>query len=183
MYCCTTYFLSRDLHRRQMSWFSFRICWNNSEVIVPSVMKKHLGLDAASKAQTMIQPSAPLPATHSFAVWCSPFNNLMNLNICQHGSGVTLGSFMIIHTLLLGDLCGSTTPGECNSGLEYPPFVHNLSDCGTVESKLFWDDFVTLSSFMSINNPLPEFLRELLCSWHDAVPQTQLDSFFFLFLF
>ncbi len=59
----------------------------------------------------------------------------------------------------LSDLCWLTTLGEGNSGLEFPPFVHNLSDCGFVESKLFRDGFLTFSSLMSDSNSF--FLRSL----------------------
>ncbi len=61
---------------------------------------------------------------------------------------------------------------EGNSGLKFPPFVHNLSDCVFVESKLFRDGFVTFSSLMSNINSFSEVLRDLLCLCHDALPQT-----------
>ncbi len=61
---------------------------------------------------------------------------------------------------------------EGNSGLEFPPFVHNLSDCGFVESKIFRDGFVTFSILMSNSNSFSEVLSDLLCSCHDTLPQT-----------
>ncbi len=64
----------------------------------------------------------------------------------------------LLNVLLWGDLCWSTTSQEGNSGLEFPPFVHNLSDCGFVESKLFRDGFVTCSRLMSNINKSPLFV-------------------------
>ncbi len=90
---------------------------------------------------------------------------------------VTLGTFATsqttrLHVLLWGDLCWLTTSREGNNGLEFPPFVHSLCDCGFVESKLFRDGFVTFSSLMSNISSFSDVLSNLLCSWHDSLPQT-----------
>ncbi len=66
----------------------------------------------------------------------------------------------------------ATASWEGNSGLEFPPFVHNLSDCGFVESKLFRDGFVTFSSLMSNINSFSEVLSDL--QWHDSLPLSDL---------
>ncbi len=57
----------------------------------------------------------------------------------------------------------STTSREGNGGLEFSPFVHNLSDFGFVETKLFRDGFVTFSSLMSNINSYCKVLSNLLC--------------------
>lgn len=51
-----------------------------------------------------------------------------------------------------------------------PPFLHNLSDCEFVESKLFEDGFVTFSKLMSNNNSFSEILRNC-CFCCDTLPQ------------
>ncbi len=74
----------------------------------------------------------------------------------------TLGTFLTSQTM--SDICWSTTSREGNRGLEFPPFVHNLSDCGFVESKLSRDDFVNFSSLMSNMYSYSEVFGNLLCS-------------------
>ncbi len=109
----------------------------------------------------------------------SPDGGLMNININQCEKGLyLLRSYQphrLLHVLLWSDLCWSTTSREGKSSLEFPPFVHNLSDCGFVESKLFRDSFVTFSSLMSNINSFPEVLSNLLFYWHDSLPQTWSD--------
>ncbi len=73
---------------------------------------------------------------HTMVAQCSPDVGLMNINISQCE---LLQPRRLLHVLLWSDLCWSTTSREGNSGLEFPPFVHNLSDCAFVESKLFRD--------------------------------------------
>ncbi len=89
----------------------------------------------------------------------SPDGGLMNINISQCEKGLyLLRSYQprrLLHVLLWSDLCWSTTSREGKSSLEFPPFVHNLSDCGFVEYKLFRDSFVTFSSLMSNINFFP----------------------------
>ncbi len=62
---------------------------------------------------------------------------------------VTLETFATLDILLWSDLCWLTTSREGNIGLEFPPFVHNLSECGFVESKLFRDGYVNFASMMT----------------------------------
>ncbi|KAL7827601.1 hypothetical protein SRHO_G00333190 [Serrasalmus rhombeus] len=85
---------------------------------------------------------------HTSVVQCSPDGGLMNINISQCERGLqllrsypgVLCDLSDYHTpCSWSDLCWSTTPEEGNNGLEFPPFVNSLSDCGLVESKLFRD--------------------------------------------
>lgn len=99
------------------------------------------------------------PAMHTTVVQCSLYGGLMNisqgersLQLLRSYPGVLCDLADYYTHCSLSDLCWSTTPGEGNNGLEFPPFVHNLSDCGLGESKLFRDVFVTFSSLMSIIN-------------------------------
>ncbi len=86
---------------------------------------------------------------------------------------VTLWSFATLWTI--------TSLAEGNSGLEFLQFVHNLSDCGFVESKLFRDGFVSFSSLMSNINSFSKVLGDLLCLCHDTLPQTWSDFKWSLF--
>ncbi len=53
-----------------------------------------------------------------------------------------MGTFAALQTITRFEgFCWSSTSGEGNSGLEFPPFVLDLSDCGLAESKHFRDVF------------------------------------------
>ncbi len=89
----------------------------------------------------------------------------MNINISQ------CENENVLHLLLWSDLCWSTTSQEGNSGLEFPPFVHNLSDCGFMESKLFRDGFVTFLAWWATSTL---FLRSsVICFVHDMIHMTK----------
>lgn len=75
-------------------------------------------------------------AMHTIVVQCSPDGELMNINISQCVRGLQLrGSYPGVLCDLANyytpcswsDLCWLTTLGEGNNGLEFPPFVHNLT--------------------------------------------------------
>lgn len=63
---------------------------------------------------------------------------------------VSLGFFeislIITHLAFWGDLGWPTTPGEDGNGAKLSPIVHNLPDIGLVESKLFGNSFIAVSS-------------------------------------
>ncbi len=104
---------------------------------------------------------------------CSPDGGLMDINISQSEKGLWLlrsypenfCNLADYHSFCFGVIFVGQPLGQpLNSGLEFPPLVHNLSDCGFLESKLFRDGFVTLSILMSNINSFSEVLSNLLCS-------------------
>ncbi len=102
---------------------------------------------------------------HTVVAQYSPDEGLMNINISQ------CENENVLHLLLWSDLCWSTTSQEGNSGLEFHPFVHNLSDCGFVESKLFRDGFVTFLAWWATSTL---FLRSsVICFVHDMIRMTK----------
>jgi len=72
--CCMTQVLLRLSSRSDVLTFSFRICWNNSEFIVPSIMVSHSGPDAAKQAQTMILPPPCFTDGIRFLCWNAVFS-------------------------------------------------------------------------------------------------------------
>lgn len=105
------------------------------------------------------------------AVACSVFSWWLTHNIRQCKRGLQLPrSYPGLLCDLTHDytphswsyLSWSTPPGEGHNGVKFLPFVHSLSYDRLVESKLFRDCFVTVSSLLSINNPFSEVLRNLI---------------------
>ncbi len=73
----------------------------------------------------------------------------------------------LLHVLLWSDLCWSTTSREGNSGLEFPLFVHSLSDCGLVESTIFRDGFIDFLAWWATSTLFPRssvisFVRDMI---------------------
>ncbi len=112
---------------------------------------------------------------HTVVAQCSSDGGLMNINISQCEKDLSclevtlqlLQPRRLLHVLLWSDLCWSTTSREGNSGLEFPLFVHSLSDCGLVESTIFRDGFIDFLAWWATSTLFPRssvisFVRDMI---------------------
>ncbi len=161
---CSVFFsqniIASHVNQYVLFWFHPSIKpFSNSPLACP-----HLFLESSSFLLATLPCTPLLSVLLMVGSWTWTLANVRKAFSCLEVTQWTFASFT---RSARSDLCWSTTSQEGNRGLEFPPFVHNLSDCGFVESKHFRDGFVTFSSLMSNITLFPRssvisFVRDMI---------------------